>query len=98
MLPVVKGPHETRRQIFAYAVLTALAGLAPAGLGLGGPVYGLVAAAMGAAFVWLAWALWRAPATSSTFAAEKRLFGYSILYLFALFAVLLIETLWSLYA
>ena len=91
MLPVVAGPDETRRQILIYtAVLLPLA-LAPAFIGLGGVAYAVVSVALGAVFGWLAWQVYRVREGAAGDAAAKRLFLFSILYLFALFAVLLVE-------
>jgi protoheme IX farnesyltransferase len=59
-------------------------------LGYAGWSYGFVALTTGAIMVALAWRLYRAPA-AATGPAAKRLFALSILYLFVLFATLLIE-------
>ncbi len=96
MLPVVRGEAETRRQIILYAVIVALAGTAPLATGLGGLVYGATAIGLGVWFVVLAFRVYRNDAQSR--GPEKRLFGFSILYLFALFAALLGESLWSIHA
>jgi heme o synthase len=89
MLPVVAGLEETRRQILIYSLVLLIAGLAPWLFGYAGAVYGLTALALGAAMVGLAWRV-RIERDGSGVAA-KRLFAFSIIYLFALFAVLLIE-------
>jgi protoheme IX farnesyltransferase len=91
MLPVVSGRAETRRQILIYSVLLAPLGVAPWLMGFAGMTYGIAAAAGGAIFLALAVQLYRAGDTPRADKAAKLLFGYSILYLFALFAVLLIE-------
>ncbi len=91
MLPVVAGARETRRQIVIYSALLAPLGLAPVATGLGGWVYGAVALALGGMFLALAVKLWRAGDGPRSDKAAKGLFGFSILYLFALFAVLLAE-------
>jgi len=93
MLPVVAGVAETRRQILIYSLVLAPVGMSPWLLGYAGLAYGIVAIAGGALMVALAWQLRRAPTEASPagVAAAKRLFAYSILYLFVLFAVLLIE-------
>jgi protoheme IX farnesyltransferase len=91
MLPVVAGRDETRRQIVIYSLLLAPLGVAPALMGFAGLVYGGIAAAAGAAFVGLALRLLRAGDGLGADAAAKGLFGYSILYLFTLFAAMLIE-------
>ncbi|MBY0423899.1 MAG: UbiA family prenyltransferase, partial [Parvularculaceae bacterium] len=96
MMPVVHGERSTRRQIFGYAIIVALAGLAPSLLGFAGPVYAATAAALGVWFVVLAWRVLRNEAASR--APEKRLFGFSILYLFGVFSALFLEsafTLWQ---
>ena len=87
MLPVVAGPAETRRQILIYTLLLVPLTFAPVVLGTVGLVYGAVAAIAGAYFTWLAVQIVR---TASDRAA-KRMFGFSILYLFVLFAALIAE-------
>ena len=92
MLPVVAGERATRRQIGLYTVPMALVALAPWPLGLTGAIYGVVATAMTAAFAVLA-ALVAAGATRGgrSFFYEKRLFGFSILYLFVVFGALVVD-------
>jgi protoheme IX farnesyltransferase len=91
MLPVIAGKDATRRQILAYAVLTALAGVAPCATGLGGLVYFGVSAVGGSAFIWLAFEVFRRREGHEADRASRRLFAYSIFYLFTLFAALLGE-------
>jgi heme o synthase len=90
MLPVVAGSAETRRQILLYSLVLAPIGASPWLLGTAGLGYGAVAMLGGAAMVVLSWQLYGAPEKSAEPLA-KRLFGVSILYLFVLFAALLIE-------
>jgi protoheme IX farnesyltransferase len=89
MLPVVKGDAATRNQIMLYTLILVPLGLAPYVLGYAGLLYGAAAALSGAGMLWLAWQVWheRRPADR----AARHLFAFSILYLFLLFAVLLIE-------
>ena len=84
MLPVVAGLAETRRQILIYSLLLAPLSLTPWLLGFAGPVYGVPAAVLGAVFLVLALRVYRRTDTPPA----MQLFGYSILYLFALFALL----------
>jgi protoheme IX farnesyltransferase len=92
MLPVVAGPQHTRRQIFYYSLPMAAAAVAPWSLGLAGPLYGTAAAALSAAFVILASAVLANRATEpARMSPEKRLFAYSVLYLFALFGALVAD-------
>jgi protoheme IX farnesyltransferase len=95
MMPVVKGERSTRRQIFAYAILLALAALGPFTVGIAGQAYLAAASAGSAAFLFLSFRLLTAESGSK--AEAKTLFAYSLLYLFALFAVLLAEDLWAMY-
>jgi protoheme IX farnesyltransferase len=91
MLPVVAGPQETRRQIWLYSLaLTPLAVL-PAMIGLGGIAYAVASVGLGAAFLYLAWRVRKTTEGREADAAARRLFTFSILYLFLLFAVLLVE-------
>jgi protoheme IX farnesyltransferase len=92
MLPVVSGAAKTKRQILLYsAVLTVVAAIAPPLTGLATPAYGIVATLLGAVFVWLAWQISRMPADDREMRPARRLFAYSMLYLFLLFTVLLVE-------
>ncbi|MEE9589406.1 MAG: heme o synthase [Hyphomicrobiaceae bacterium] len=93
MLPVVAGPDETRRQILIYALLLAPIAVLPVFVGLGGWLYGVASVILGGAFVALSWQVYRTREGRAGDAAAKRLFGFSILYLFAIFAVLLLEKL-----
>jgi len=91
MLPVVVGRAQTQRQILVYSLILAPVGVAPWPLGLAGAAYGLVAIAAGLTMAALAWRLWAAAPGQPTDQAAKRLFAFSIGYLFLLFAVLLAE-------
>jgi heme o synthase len=90
MMPNVAGEASTRRQILAYSALLAAVGVAPYLLGHAGVAYGLVAGLLGAEFVRRAIVLLRRGEADGHRAA-KGLFGFSILYLFAIFAALLAE-------
>ncbi|MXU66850.1 heme o synthase [Oceanomicrobium pacificus] len=94
MMPVSRGGRSTRRQIFVYALVLAPAALALGLTEIGGPVYGLTALVLNAGFVAGAWRVSRrsgAAAEADGFRAEKRFFGYSILYLFLHFVALLAD-------
>ena len=92
MLPVVSGIQNTRRQIFVYSLPMAAAAVAPWPLALTGPIYGVAAAALSLGFIVLASSVLTNRATEpARMGPEKRLFGYSVLYLFALFAVLVVD-------
>jgi heme o synthase len=91
MLPVVAGYPETRRQILLYSLVLAPVGASPWLLGYAGLPYGLTAIAGGALMIWLAVKIMLLGDADVGDRAAKRLFAVSILYLFVLFAVLLID-------
>ena len=92
MMPVVAGEKSTRRQILAYSVLLLPLSLAPWYIGGTGAVYGVAALALSIAFLALSLPVaLRTAAEGDNMRPEKRLFGFSILYLFALFAVLVLD-------
>ena len=88
MLPVVHGTRETKRQMLLYTILLVPLSLAPCFFGFAGwQVYGVVAAALSLIFLALAIAIWR----DESDRLAKRMFGYSIFYLFGLFAILIAD-------
>jgi protoheme IX farnesyltransferase len=87
MLPVTRGDRETARQILWYTVVLVAVTLAPVALGTFGLVYGVAAALLGAAFLWLAVELRRTMAR----AAAARLFHFSLLYLALLFVAMALD-------
>jgi len=92
MLPVVAGIAATRRQILIYSVIMAAAAVAPWLLGLTGWIYGASAAVLGLVFVAMAVAVARNRAPEpSAMGPEKRLFAFSILYLFVLFTAVVAD-------
>jgi len=88
MLPVVAGATETRRQILRYTLVLAPVGVAPWLLSYAGAMYGIAAVLAGGAMIALAIRV-RGEARGHT--ASKQMFGFSILYLFLLFAMLLVD-------
>jgi protoheme IX farnesyltransferase len=91
MLPVVAGAAETRRQILIYSLALAPIGAAPWLAGEAGLTYGATALVAGGMLARLAHQLYRLGDTAAGDRAAKKLFGFSIVYLFLLFAVLLID-------
>jgi len=91
MMPVVSGMAETRKQILIYSILLAPIGVLPAILGFASFAYGVAASALGLGFVILAVRVYRMGDDDKAMLPAKRLFGFSILYLFLLFAMLLVE-------
>ncbi|MEL6664836.1 MAG: heme o synthase [Pseudomonadota bacterium] len=102
MLPVTEGAKVTRNQILLYTIVLAPIGLAPLVTGLGGWVYGVVGVVLTLAFMYFAVKVWRSEAGGPDAGdAERKLamgmFAFSILYLFGLFAALIIEHGFGLY-
>jgi heme o synthase len=93
MLPVVAGYDETRKQILIYALILAPAGLAPWFAGFSGVLYGVTALICGATMLHLAWRVYRDRSGPQAVSSAKRLFAFSLLYVFVLFAALLADNL-----
>ena len=89
MLPVVRGPEETRKQILLYSLVLFGTSLLLVPFGDMGAVYGVAAAVLGGWFVWRALRLWRG--TSPT--ESMRLFRFSIVYLALLFGAVAVDAL-----
>ena len=96
MLPVTAGEGETRRQILIYSVLLVLSSTAPLILGVAGWIYLIAALGLGAIFLERAWRTYRHRQGGAAREAAASLFGFSILYLFVLFAAVGVEQLLSL--
>ncbi|QKC84898.1 heme o synthase [Mesorhizobium sp. NZP2077] len=92
MMPNVAGEASTRRQIFAYALVLAPVGVLPWLLGYTTPIYGVAAALLGVGFVWYAWKVLGMADDDRAMKPAKALFAYSLLYLFAIFAAYLADS------
>lgn len=88
MMPVAAGENYTRKLIFLYSLAVVLFSLLLYGRGAG-TVYGVIALTAGAAFIYRAYALYR----SHSSVAARPLFLYSIFYLFAVFASVMVDTI-----
>jgi protoheme IX farnesyltransferase len=93
MLPVVAGTDETRRQILIYSAILIPLTFIPSLLGVTGPLYTGAAAMLGAAFLVLAAQVFFEREGPGSERALKRLFGFSILWLFLIYACILAERL-----
>ncbi|QGM47709.1 heme o synthase [Methylocystis heyeri] len=91
MLPNVAGPDRTRLEILIYSLILAPVGVAPYALGYASPAYGAISVAFGAVFAALAITTYRRREGEAAKKAARRLFFFSIFYLFALFLVLVVE-------
>jgi len=88
MMSVTAGPRSTKRQMFAYTLLLLPLAMAPYFLGVAGLVYLVGATLLGLTFIAAAWAVLR----DETDRSARRMFGFSILYLFLLFGLLMIDS------
>jgi len=94
MLPVVAGEAATRRQILVYTLLLVPLSLAPWAIGASGAIYAAAAALLGLGFLVLALRVGlHRSAAGDAMRPERQLFAFSILYLFALFAALVVDRL-----
>ena len=94
MLPVVRGEATTRRHILLYSLLLLPVALLPLAVQGAGLIYGAAAAALTLLFVVLALPVaFRRTGEADAMRPEKRLFGYSVFYLFAVFTALVIDRL-----
>jgi protoheme IX farnesyltransferase len=87
MMPVVAGARETKKLMLLYSLLLVPLTLAPYWLGIVGVAYAVTALLLGLGFVTLALRVWRAAGDR----AAKQMFAYSILYLFLLFALMMLD-------
>ncbi len=93
MMPVVRGEATTRLQILLYTLILVPLGVAPWPLGYAGVLYGVVSVAAGLGMLMLAVQVFRERLPEER--ACRHLFAFSILYLFLLFAVLMVERGWG---
>ncbi len=92
MMPVVRGQASTRKQILVYSILLVPVAAAPWFIGGTGAIYGLIAIALSLAFLALSIPVaTRISEDGDAMKPEKRLFAFSIIYLFALFAALVVD-------
>lgn len=92
MMPVVAGQQSTRKQIFGYSLILAICAIAPFALGATGLIYGVAGILLSILFSALSFQVMVSKTTEpGDMAEEKRLFKFSIFYLFALFAALVAD-------
>ncbi len=92
MLPVVVGERITRQHIALYSLPMAAVAIAPWPLGLTGAIYGIAATLLSLAFILLALGVRANRATDpAQMRPERRLFAFSIVYLFAVFGALVLD-------
>ena len=87
MLPVVAGKRETKRQIIIYTLLLLPLAVAPALLGVTGWLYGVFSLILSLLFLVAAVLVW----VDETERASRRMFTFSIIYLFLLFTLMIVD-------
>jgi protoheme IX farnesyltransferase len=87
MLPVVAGARETKRQMLLYTILLWPVTLAPSMIGIAGPVYAAGAVLLNGIFTGSAVLVCR----DTTDRSARRMFAFSLLYLFLIFSLLLVD-------
>lgn len=91
MMPNVAGELSTRRQMFAYTLIVAPVGVLPYLLGYVSIGYGIVSALLGIGFLYYAWGVLRMSPDDRVMKPAKSMFGFSLLYLFGIFATYLLD-------
>ena len=87
MLPVTHGDRFTRLHVLLYTIILFACSLAPFATRMSGVIYLASAVALGAVFLWYAVRIY----VSYSDGLARRTFRYSIFYLTALFAALLVD-------
>lgn len=87
MHPNIAGEQATKKQILIYSVLMVIASIMPFWSGSTSAIYAMIAVMLGSVFIYKSVILWK----NKNKEAEKNLFVYSIVYLFILFLVILVD-------
>jgi heme o synthase len=90
MLPVTHGPEFTRLNVLLYTVLLAACSVLPFVIRMNGLIYLASAMVLSGVFLWYAWGIWR----NYSDELARKTFRYSIFYLCALFAAMLVDHYW----
>ncbi|WP_062762689.1 heme o synthase [Falsirhodobacter sp. alg1] len=94
MLTVTHGRRVTRAHVLVYTLLLAPLAVGAAFTSIGGPIYLTVAVVLNALFIWGGWCIWRRDETAAeadSYKIEKKVFGFSLMYLFLHFGAFLAE-------
>jgi protoheme IX farnesyltransferase len=92
MLPVVSGVDFTKKNIFAYALILFPITILPFYFNFAGLVYLVPTIILGLFYIFLTFKLLKAKNKKDTGKFSKKIFAFSILYLFLIFTLLLIES------
>jgi protoheme IX farnesyltransferase len=98
MMPNAKGPARTRLEILIYSLVLAPLGVAPWLVGIAGSLYAAASIPLGLALLWFAGRVFFVREGVSANKHAMRMFGFTILYLFILFGLIVIERGFGLFA
>ncbi|MBB5073522.1 protoheme IX farnesyltransferase [Bartonella callosciuri] len=93
MMPNVRGERSTKKQILVYSIIMAICATGPYITGFAQITYGIFSTILSITFIYFAYRLWKTDTHEKTILRAKKTFFFSLFYLFAIFAVLLIEAL-----
>ncbi len=91
MMPIVAGNRSTQNQILAYSILLVPIAVLPWILGFAGAIYGIISITLGAVFLYFSFNVWKMSEDDKEMKPARKLFAYSIFYLFAIYATLMVE-------
>ena len=96
MLPITAGNQKTKLNILIYSILMTPVVITPYFLNLGGLIYLSVSLSMTIYYVFLCYKLLKENKSKNSNIIARKIFVYSIFYLFSIFFLLLIESLFKL--
>jgi protoheme IX farnesyltransferase len=92
MLPIVSGVEFTKKNIFIYALILFPITILPFYFNFAGLIYLIPALILGIIYIFLTYQLLKANNKTNEEKYSKKIFAFSILYLFLIFSLLLIES------
>ncbi|NCU51876.1 MAG: protoheme IX farnesyltransferase [Candidatus Fonsibacter ubiquis] len=97
MLPVVSGVEFTKKNIFIYALILFPITILPFYFNFAGLIYLIPALILGLTYIFLTYQLLKAKNKINEEKYSKKIFAFSILYLFLIFSLLLIESFFKIF-
>ena len=92
MMPITSGIQNTKANILIYSALLFAVSLAPFFLNFSGLIYLTISFILGGYYLFISYELFKAKKASAERKLANRLFGFSIFYLFIIFATLLVDS------
>ena len=96
MLPVISGIQTTKLNIFIYSLILFPIAISPFFFDFSGFVYFMISTILSGYYIFISYKLLKEKDSVNEKKLSKRLFGYSILYLFVIFASILIDSVLAL--